>query len=375
MSKTFNFSLSRATALFAASLLIIASASLGGFYGYTAGNRVHFALGIVLAAAAVAGEILKPISVAAAFDAFARNAYGRMSAAIALATVCLLYSAAAELNFAATIRGDQTAERAALAGADGGARKRVEAELQSLAPSRPTAELEPLIAAQRALTRGADCSRWSSSSAARTACSELAQLSSELGRTKHREYREKALRDSLDRAGAPIGAADPLAAAIANYANAVGRKWAAEAVSPWLALIPVAFLEIASALALIVARSVAHNAEPGLPEALARHVAGAPAASKVSSASTVAPALAKPPATPVELAAQSPGTALPAHVETVTRLLDQHRGRLSGSQRTLARLAGLPKTSFGRAVRALADAGTVRVQARADGTEIERCAA
>jgi hypothetical protein len=80
--------------------------------------------------------------------------------------------------------------------------------------------------------------------------------------------------------------ADPLAGAVAVYAGALG--WKAGKLLPWLALIPVAFLELGSALAVVVVHSVeprgsaAGHRDAGVLDAPAEQPA-APAAAGVQS--------------------------------------------------------------------------------------------
>ena len=50
-------------------LLIFSSATLGAYYGFTVGAHQHVALGVILAAAALGGEVLTPLAVAGAFEA------------------------------------------------------------------------------------------------------------------------------------------------------------------------------------------------------------------------------------------------------------------------------------------------------------------
>lgn len=94
-------------------LLIGASATLGAYYGHTVGAHVHAALGVVFAAAALGGELLKPLAVQGAFDSFRSREWMRGLSCATLAAACIVYSLAAELSLAAGSRGDLAASRQA----------------------------------------------------------------------------------------------------------------------------------------------------------------------------------------------------------------------------------------------------------------------
>lgn len=130
-------------------LLISASAALGAYYAFTVGSHTHVAIGAVFAAAALGGEILKPVAVAQTLAAFrARELLFGLTSAT-LAAVCIIYSFTSELSLAAGSRGDLASQRRLTAdnlAAIRERRARAATELQALSPARSADELAPLIA-------------------------------------------------------------------------------------------------------------------------------------------------------------------------------------------------------------------------------------
>ncbi len=254
----------RLIALVGATLLIGTSAALGATYGYQLGSRQHAVLGVVFAAAALGGELLKPIAVAVGLRAAMAWQPLRALACLLVAAVCVIYSFAGELSIAAGARGDVAADRGAATEHIARARDRYEAaraELAALPQARPADELRMLISGVLAHPKSGGCFVVDGPYT-RSECPKVAAWRAELARAERRI----AVVDEMDRAstdvsGAPqLGAADPLAASLAAYVEAAGVNIAAERISPWLALIPVLFLEIGSALALVVVGCTEHRA-------------------------------------------------------------------------------------------------------------------
>ena len=124
---------SKALAVLAASLFTLASIAVGGTFGFVIGSHYHPMFGVVLAAAAVAGELAKPLAVHAVFVALGRLDIGKAIACAALALVCIIYSLCADLGLSATMRGDAAAERANQGQAATDARARRQRALDELA--------------------------------------------------------------------------------------------------------------------------------------------------------------------------------------------------------------------------------------------------
>lgn len=243
-------------------LLISASATLSAYYGFTVGAHVHVALGVVFAGAALGGECLKPFAVAQSLSAIRSREWLQGITCALLAAVCVAYSFASELSLAAGARGDLAAARGAAADnrqAIKDRRERAKAELKSIAPARSADVLQPLIDALKQ-TKGADgCNGTPKLSDARAACAKAADFESEAARARQRATLEARISEAdalLAKPESATSSADPLASAVAAYAGAAGHPVQADAVSPWLALIPVLFLEFGSALSLVVLRAV-----------------------------------------------------------------------------------------------------------------------
>lgn len=338
----------RTIAATGATLLVSASAALGAYYGFQVGSHQHLALGVVFAGAALGGELLKPFAVHEAIASLGRWHILRGVACLLLATVCVVYSLAAELSLAAGSRGDLAASREAQAqaiAARAGTLKRAQKELAALPVSRPAEQLQAKIDGLL-LTPGADGCLEINGKVTREVCPQVAALKSEKAIAERRTELETTISES---GTAPIDhvvqSGDPLAGAVAVYAGALGWSWSAEAVLPWLALIPVVFLEIGSALAVVVVRSIG-GPPPQIPAIEAPEVVQAQ---------------------PVKRRARKPQErALGAMADRLQRA----GGTIEGSQRQLAKKLGTSKTSIHRAIHALVAAGLATVSVSQAGTRL-----
>lgn len=242
-----------------ATLLVTASALLGAYYGYLVGSHSHQVVGLIFAAAALGGECVKPFAVGAALDAFGRWQFLRGAACALLAVVAVVYSVTSELGLAAASRGDHTAARQSTLDKAASVKSesdRAQAELTTLLPARDG--LEAQIRNLKA-TPGANGCEKIDGPISRDTCKAVADLEIEAARAKRRAELEAALRSapaSTDRQPA-VKDADPLAAALAAYLGALGWAVDPDGLSPWLLLIPVLFLELGSALGVVVVRSMA----------------------------------------------------------------------------------------------------------------------
>lgn len=350
-----------------ATLLISASAALGSYFAYTTGHAHGGAiLGGLLAAAALGGELLKPFAVAAGIEALGQWRLVRAAACITLGAVCVVYSLSAELGLAAAARGDLAATRATEAGvatrADADYR-RFSADLAALAPNRPAAEVKALIAGIDAtpgiMVDGVPCGGVSNGPTTKRLCPDRAALVAELARAEERSRLNGELAAASERlgtAGSKIEA-DPLAAAVATYADAAGMPVKAEALLPWLALLPVLLLEVGSALGLVVVRAF----EP-IPAAVVHAVAAPEAARAVQPAAVDQ--------TNIGLDQPSGPGNRDDVAAAVLRQVQAAGGKMNHSERGLAKLIGSSRSTTRRALNSLVAAGVLVAAAGAAGTEV-----
>lgn len=282
------------TAVTAGALLMIgASAGLGTYYGYQVGAQLGWLVGLTFAGAALGGELLKPFAMRAAVDALGRLNLVRAAVCLAVALVCVGYSLASELALSATGRGDIAADRQAHATgakAADGQRTRAVAELATLKPARPVAELEPIVATAREV-----CQEVQDMRSRRTVCSKDPRLLAELGRAKRRVELEAVVAAASPVAGTGQREADPLAAALAYYAAGFGYEVEAAGLTKWLHLVPVLFLEIGSALGLLVAAEFGRPQVPANPASQEPNRAEPEAKNEVEAAEPSEPAPKAPP--------------------------------------------------------------------------------
>jgi hypothetical protein len=396
-------------------MLISASAALGAYYGFTVGNASHLALGIILGGAALGGELLKPLAVVGTVDSFRLREFGRAISCATLALVCVTYSLAAELSLAAGSRGDLASTRQDAANAfksAEGRRARAEAELQTLPLARPVAELEPLIAKLKATPGANGCKVEPDGPVSRLTCGEVLTLQAEAARAQRRVELEA----SIARLSAEIrpgqhavGHADPLASSLSAYLAATGRTVLPDTIAPWLALIPVLFLEIGSSLALVVVRSLGASPNQTAP----REAFAAPVPSPVEAVPPVAapeasvdpiptlPAQAAPepdtlsgpvmdarpdmdPPEPPKPARKARRTRDDGHPAprggqrlgaNVVDLLKARGGKLEGGQRGIAKALGISKSYANELLAELAASGRVKLTTGRTGTRVELPAA
>lgn len=367
-------------------LLVSASASLGAYYGFQVGSHVHVALGIVFAGAALGGEMLKPFAVAQALTALRTREWLQGLACAALALVCVAYSFASELALAAGARGDLAAQRAAAAdtrGAIKSRRDRAVSELKSIAPARPADALQPLIDALKK-TKGANgCIERPQVSAAREACAKAAALESEAASFKRRAELETIIAKADAELSKPDtqspGAADPLASVVAAYAAAAGHDVDAEAVTPWLALIPVLFLELGSALSLVVLRATSAPASsqqtpPGglaVSAGQAREPDPLPMPpEEQTAASDQTEGEDKSNVQPIRPARKPRGLEEQKIASAVLAFLAECGGKTFAGQRAIARAVGYSKSRVNEVLNDLAAAGEIAMHPSPQGTAL-----
>lgn len=248
----------RPVALASACSLVIASAGFGAIFAWKIGSQHSLPLAVLTVLFAVALEGIKPIAVCGVCSP---ASLGNFIASLLVASVAIAYSLASELSLVAMSRGDLTASREQVADArrdDQERRTRAKAELTSLLPSRPVAELEALLKASSkercAIENGTG--RW--------VCPSKAGIQAELGRAKRRQELERILAEPIGENLGTVANADPGALALSTYLAALGITVSVGAVGQWLLLIPVLALELGSALALVLVP----RKEVELPKAL-----------------------------------------------------------------------------------------------------------
>jgi hypothetical protein len=358
---------SQVLAITSATLFIGASTAIGAVFGYQLGAKYGPEFGFILATAAIAGELSKPIAVHATFTALSRWHIGKALACAVLALVCITYSLAAELGLSATMRGDAAASRAnqGIAAQDARAKRdRAIAELGQVAPARSAGELAPALSAKTASLRGEPCGP-DASKPARAICGDLATLEAEAARSVRRDKLQA------------IVQADPLASTVAALAGMLGRPMSVEAVAPWLALLLPVLIEIGSSLGLVLVAAVSPNAGTPTQSQLPR-LAVALDGDLKSAGVVVAQPIRAPVAAPAKALAatvqadanQKPKRTrrpkpkpLPrqAKVAVEAKVLDTLRtdGKAPASVRGLAALIGAPKSSVHVAILSLAASGMI----------------
>ena len=145
----------RCLGYFAAATFIAASASQNALHGWQLGLRTSETTATIFAAASIAGAIMAPIALAAAFRAFRNFEIGKGAVAAILAACCFVYAVVSSVGFVSGARDQAAASRSADADAYTIAKARAGAavtELKTLAEVKSKraaarrAELEVIIA-------------------------------------------------------------------------------------------------------------------------------------------------------------------------------------------------------------------------------------
>lgn len=388
-------SAARFLGLAGAILLISSSAALGAYYGFTVGAHQHLALGLIFGAAALGGEILKPFAVAGMVDALRSCEFLRALSCLALAFVCIVYSLAAELSLAAGSRGDMASARQVSADTIKNVRERrtrAATELGQIAPARAPSELAPLVAKLKATPGVYGCEGPPDGPLSRKVCGDALSMQAEAARAVRRAELEAVIsemdRAIAERAGLPaptVADADPLASALSAYLSALGRKVEPDTLAPWLALIPVLFLEFGSALSLIVVRQIGAADRTGRGAA-APVAATSPARDHVPPVAPVASGGPSAPPATVQPAPIEPDTPTKPRrtrdddrrgpkggrrLDNVVDLIKARGGKVQDSQRDIAKALGLSKSRANELLHELAASGFVRLATGRHGTMIE----
>jgi hypothetical protein len=329
------------TAKVAATGLCLSSAAFGALFAASVGAKYSIALAGITVLFVVALELIKPLALVAAFDAFRSWSPIRGLALAALAIVAIAYSLTAELALTASSRSDLVASRQAEAEASTRAKERhtrASSELATLPRTRTIGELEALIAKQS--RQGCFSQR---SSTGKWVCPVSSSLLGELARAKRRQELEAVLNGADQTLGASSATvADPGSAALVTYLGAIGVAVSSETVAQYLMLIPVVALELGSALAGLLVQAVA------------------PARVRVSQSEKQLP--------PAEATEKDRvANAIVSHLQACG-------GAVRGSQRKLATTLGKDRNTVSRAIQSLARSGLVATATTKTGTLLKLAA-
>ena len=245
----------------------------------------------------------------------------------------------------ATARGDRVAERVSQSDVATKASERyqrAQTELSSLPPARPTTELQAKIDGLLQ-TPGADGCNAINGKVTKAICPEVTELRAELARSQRRAELESTMRQTEGEiAHGSTVKADPGASALAAYLGLVGLKVEASLLSELLILVGVLALEVGSALSLVMVQAVSVSRAAVRAEGVNEQAQEAPQNEPVVQRE------------PAENSGDV-GGATTAREEVKTRILNQLKttGKVSGSQRGLAKLIGADKTTMRRAINGL----------------------
>jgi hypothetical protein len=344
--------------------LVAASAGFGTVYAWKTGSAHGYLLGGLSVMFAVALEVAKPLAVQGFFSAARAWAFGQALCLAVLAVFAVAYSLTAELSLMAGIRSDVVAARQAQSRTAKDhakaaehrevERQRIERELATVGKARPAAELKALIAAYR--SKGV-CAIPDMASVC-----PANKLNPELGRAERREKLELALAElnQVEQfvSAAPIEVkADPAAEALSIYLGLLGITVHPATLTEIMILVPVLALEIGSALAVVLARSV---------------VAGDLAKASEKGASGAA-------ATAQENTTRHQGENPNQHHSPKPRrsarnglleMLASAKGPLRIGQEGLAEALGVTSARVRQLLKELAAAGTIRVRTSSTGSLI-----
>lgn len=328
---THSTNIARVVASVACTGLVIASAGFGAAYAYSIGIQHGYVLAGLTITFAVALELIKPLAISGAFQAFGTWKIGRGLALSVLGLVAVAYSLQSELSLTAASRSDLVAKRSlegTTATTDKAKYDAAVDELRLIHPSRTVPEVDADIVRTKNL---------------RT----IAKLKGEKARTERRE-KLQAIVSNYRPGMAKV--ADPGSTAIQTYLSSVGVSVKADTLAQWLVLVPVLALEIGSALGMVLVNAMPRR-EP--------------------------PMIVVEPPSPVHVV--HPDIKLlpdlnAATRETVGQLIMNHLrtngGSVSGSERGLAKLIGTSKPTLRRSIQSLTAAGLVLARPTKRGTEL-----
>lgn len=361
----------RTIAQISAAGLVLASAGFGAVYAWTTGVQHGYALACLMVLMAVALELIKPLSLAAAFSAFRSWSIVRGAALTLLALVAIAYSLTAELSLMATTHGDVVATREAsikaVSGFDAEIKRardsyeRAKSELDTLPASKPSSEFQAEIDGLL-LTPGADGCVAINGKVTRDVCPKVARLRTDKARADRRAELEQIVSKPLP-TSAPsqqtVSKSDPAASALSAYLAFFGVTVPAALLSEWLVLVGVLALEVGSAMAGVLAQSFAGPARAVLASANRKEPVVQPPAKE--------PAVQVVQARPIEVSEMQP-TVREEVKNRIVKQLKANGGSKVASERGLAKLIGTSKPTARRALQSLVMAGVIAAEATRNGT-------
>lgn len=344
--------------------LVLASAGLGAIYAFNTGSQHGIGLAALMVIMAIALELAKPLSLAAAFTAFRSWSVARGLLLTVLALVAVGYSLTAELTLMAGARGDVVAQREAVLKAASSSEADATAQrtrrdvaltgLATLPAARPAAELQQQIT-ELLLTPGANGCVAVDGRVTRTVCPLVADLKQEKALAERRASLEAVVAQPLPAATstvAQVSAADPGATALHTYLLGLGFVVPAHVLTEWLALIPVLALEVGSLFAGVLVQ----GASAGVGKRREGAITAAPAKEPLNHA--------EPPAATADVASREKAKlALVNHIK-------EGGGSVAASERGLAALIGHSKPTVRRAINSLVLAGIVAAEVTRNGTAL-----
>jgi hypothetical protein len=343
-------------AYFSAAVFIGASGTTNVLYGWQKGTNLPTSL--VWAGVAGAVAVIFAIS----WPALIRSLEARRWSAALISLLALVlagtYSVTAALGSAAGGRTNAATQETAVTDVRAKAQAAYDtakAELATLKPARPVAELEAIIG--RNPEAGGRCAFVNGS--LRTVCPPH-PLAPELARAKRRAELEAKVESEASKLATtgPAKIANSDAKALAQYVAAIGFEVTADRLNDLLVLLAVMMIEAGGGLSL--ALGLALSAAPaGRPEASPSTPADHP------SQSVQPPAHARP-ATPATAPVHP--TARPA---TILDYVAGQGGRALTSRRRLANSLGRPATTVADELARLVASGAVRATPSARGTLVE----
>jgi hypothetical protein len=354
----------------AAALFSGASGITNLLYGIAKGS--DFGSSLVWATVSIAVSIVFALSWPAVLISADRKQWSRAAMAVIALLLTGTYSVSAALGSAmggranAAIEEKDTTDKRTKAQT---AYNVATAELASLKPSRPVAEIEAVVEAAKPICRIVVATGYRGES-----CTKPAALTAELGRAKRRVELEQKIEQStadLAKTG-PARVANADAVALSTYLQAIGLGVDAERVNKLLVLLATVVVECGSGLALAVGLALSDAGRSGqsdtatiqgersLTEQATEGANANPERAPGNTNSTNG--LARPP-TPNDRPTGS------AH-DRVLSALRSKNGVLFGSQVALGAAFGWSKTRLHEVLHELEAAGRVRLSVSRQGTAV-----
>jgi hypothetical protein len=343
----------------ASALFSLASGGTNLVYGWSKGADPVSSF--VWAAVSVGVSVVFALSWPAFILSLDRKQCARAVMVLVALVVTGVYSVSAALGSAMGGRMNAAAAETATIGA----RQRAQAaydqartSLDQLAPSRPLAEVEALLAVAKPT-----CRVTTLNGKRDVFCTPNASLVAERARAQRRlELQAQTDRANAALSEAPAHVANSDAVALASYLTGLGVETSADRVNKLLVLLAVLVIECGGGLALTVGMALAGNTglvTPPRDAGVADGVTAPVSPGAESSAVTALQAVSQ---------AVLPGDR-PAR-DRVLQLVRDAKGLLRTSHRALGMVLGVSASRAGRIVGDLALAGAIRVRTSSTGTVI-----